>query len=186
MVCGTLRARGSPSPPYRRAPNGIATAGEGGGAATVVRANAVILTVCALPKPHTHAVGSSQSSHQCSEGTQSRFAIEGKSELSDTSTHHDLARLAATRALTESTSTSNAHSERLFSEKICIHLPGKNNSIIVGKATDGETYKTESAQAYPVGMNAALAKGLLKLMVPSAAVLLDAGGGRGREREHSR
>eukprot|EP00965_Chrysotila_dentata_P172436 5690194-Pleurochrysis_carterae.AAC.1 len=47
----------------------------------------------------------------------------------------------------------------LFSEKLCTHPPGTHKSI-VGKSADGAAYRTQAAQSYPPGMNAALAKAL--------------------------
>eukprot|EP00965_Chrysotila_dentata_P033067 1101448-Pleurochrysis_carterae.AAC.2 len=129
-----------------------------------------------------------------SRGVSSRFAIEGKSEHADMSTHDDLACLAATAGVGRiffdqcvfGAPTSKAtqliasdellsHLSPKFSEKFCDQPPGTHNSI-VGMAANGAAYRTKAAQHYPSEMNAALADSILALLPATAAVLRDAGG----------
>eukprot|EP00965_Chrysotila_dentata_P024795 822174-Pleurochrysis_carterae.AAC.1 len=60
------------------------------------------------------------------------------------------------------------HFSLRFSEKFCNHAPGTHNSI-VGKAVDGSAYKTQAAQHYPTGIDAALADATLALLPTAAA-----------------
>eukprot|EP00965_Chrysotila_dentata_P215210 6188633-Pleurochrysis_carterae.AAC.2 len=129
-----------------------------------------------------------------SRGKGSRFAIEGKREHVDMSTHKDLARLTSAEGVgriffdqcvfgapTPKTSQIIASSVLLqhltprFSEKFCGHLVGTHNSI-VGKSAEGTMYRTRAAQSSPSNMNTALADSLLALFTSTAAALRDAGG----------
>eukprot|EP00965_Chrysotila_dentata_P201799 6180759-Pleurochrysis_carterae.AAC.2 len=128
-----------------------------------------------------------------SRGANSRFAMEGKTEHVDMSTHNDMIKLtSATNAgriffdqcafgasspkTTQFIASGEALSRLtpLFSKIFCNHPPGTHNSI-VGKSENGAAYRTRAAQSYPTDMNAALAKALFALF-PATAALRDARG----------
>ena len=137
---------------------------DGGLPATVIRANAIV-TNCVRVAEATHMRGGNfVFESPVSRGSESRFAIDGKGEHADMSTHSDLARLAATAGVdriffdqcvfgapTPKATQLIASDELLshlspkFSERFCDHPPGTHNSI-VGMAADGAAYRTKAAQ----------------------------------------
>eukprot|EP00965_Chrysotila_dentata_P077260 2550939-Pleurochrysis_carterae.AAC.1 len=69
---------------------------DGGLPATVIRANAMVTNCVRIARAAYDNKGEFVFESPVSRGADSRFAIEGKSEHADMSTHKDLALLAAT------------------------------------------------------------------------------------------